>query len=216
MVRDARKEALDIVMSTRVELEKLVREIKVAQAEKAVIKKAREALNEKKELFEKELAAVEARPELAPGQIKAGAMVRIKSLARDGRIVSVRENSRVLVELPGGLRVETGCEDLSAPGEKKAKRPVNRVTWKTSESEPVSTELMIRGLEKVEALEEVDLFIDRAVLQGLDTVRIIHGIGRGILRQAVYDMLKTDPRVADIRPGEAAVGGDGVAVVRLR
>ncbi len=216
MLREAKKEALDIVMSTRVELEKLVREIKVAQAEKTVIKKARQALSEKKEIFEKELAAVEALPELAPGQIKAGAMARIKSLARDGRIVSVRENSRVLVELPGGLRVETGCEDLSAPGEKKAKKPMNKVTWKTSESEPVSTELMIRGLEKVEALEEVDLFIDRAVLQGLDTVRIIHGIGRGILRQAVYDMLKTDPRVADIRPGEAAVGGDGVAVVRLR
>ena len=75
---------------------------------------------------------------------------------------------------------------------------------------------MIRGLEKAEAMEKVDAFIDRAAMQGLVTVRIIHGIGRGILKQVVYSMLRSDPRVADVRPGEPAFGGDGVAIVKLK
>ncbi len=216
MIGDARKEALDIVTSARIEVEKLVREIKVTQAEKAVIKKAGERLRENRKRLEKELSKKEVPPELAPEEIKRGRIVRVKSLGRDGRILSVKDNSRVLVELPGGLRVETGCEDLSGPGEKTAKKSGKKVTWKTEDAEPVSTELMIRGMERAEALEEVDQFIDKAVLRGLDSVRIIHGIGRGILRQAVYDMLRDDSRVADIHPGEAAIGGDGVAVVNLR
>jgi DNA mismatch repair protein MutS2 len=75
---------------------------------------------------------------------------------------------------------------------------------------------MIRGLEKIEALEMVDHLIDRAVLQGLGSVRIIHGIGKGILKRAVYNRLRKDPRVKDIHPGEPAIGGDGVAVVELK
>ncbi len=45
---------------------------------------------------------------------------------------------------------------------------------------------------------------------------IIHGKGRGILRRAIYDMLKKDSRVNDIHPGEPARGGDGFAIVELK
>jgi DNA mismatch repair protein MutS2 len=80
----------------------------------------------------------------------------------------------------------------------------------------VSNEISIRGLEKAEALENVDAFLDKAVLQGMRTVTVIHGIGRGILKRALYDMLKKDSRVASVRPGEPARGGDGVAIVDLK
>jgi DNA mismatch repair protein MutS2 len=79
-----------------------------------------------------------------------------------------------------------------------------------------SSEISVRGLEKAEALELVDAFLDRAVLQGFRTVTVIHGIGRGILKRAIYDVLRKDPRVVSVRPGEPAHGGDGVAIVDLR
>jgi len=37
-----------------------------------------------------------------------------------------------------------------------------------------------------------------------------------ILKRAIYQTLRKDPRVADIRPGEPARGGDGVAIVDLK
>ena len=53
-------------------------------------------------------------------------------------------------------------------------------------------------------------------LHGLHSVTIIHGVGRGILKRAIYGALRKDPRVRDIHPGEPAAGGDGVAVVELK
>ena len=130
-------------------------------------------------------------------------------------MISVSESDKVFVELEGGIRVETSMQDILPIKEKKRKGNRRKVNWVAS-AEQVYPEIMIRGLERVEALEMTDHLIDRAVLQGLSSVRIIHGIGQGILKRAVYSKLRNDPRVKDIHPGEAAIGGDGVAVVELK
>jgi DNA mismatch repair protein MutS2 len=217
--REARREALDIVKATRVEMERLVRDIRTAQAERKVIARSKRELERKTELFERTIRPV--RPKGAPDPVDpdtlaSGQWVLILSLGRKGKVIEVEGASRILVELPGGMRVETKAGDLS-----KAETPEHRprkphVSYDMPYDGPVETELMIRGLERAEAMEKVDAFIDRAAIQGMGTVRIIHGIGRGILKKAVYDMLRVDPRVSDVRPGEPAFGGDGVAIVRLK
>lgn len=215
LARKARKEALDIVTATRVEMENLVREIRMSQAERETIRRSKERISRKKLEFEESLSETK-RPETVPADIKDGDWVRISSLGKLGRVLSVEDSSRVLVELTGGIRVETKVEDLEVTAEKKTKKNRGRISWTARDAGPVETELMIRGLERAEAMERVDAFIDRAVLGGLGSVTIIHGIGKGILKRAVYDMLKRDPRVEDIHPGEPALGGDGVAVVKLK
>jgi DNA mismatch repair protein MutS2 len=74
----------------------------------------------------------------------------------------------------------------------------------------------LRGLEVGDALAAVDVALDRAVLSGLNEVRIIHGIGTGALRVAVQKHLKTHPQVESQRWGEGYEGGRGVTVARLR
>jgi len=217
--QEARREALDIVKSTRVEMERLVKDIRTAQAERKVIARSKQEIKRRAEQFEKEIKPLRPKgsPQpVDPADLAAGQWVEVTSLGRKGKIMEVEGVSRILVELPGGIRVETKAGDLAKAEspEQKTKRP--RVRYDVPYNEPVDTELMIRGLERADAMEMVDAFIDKAALQGLGTVRIIHGIGRGILKQAVYDMLRNDPRVADVHPGEPAVGGDGVAIVRLR
>ena len=54
------------------------------------------------------------------------------------------------------------------------------------------------------------------MLAGLDEVRVIHGVGKGILREAVARALRLHPHVADSRLGGHGEGGRGVTVVRLR
>ena len=53
-------------------------------------------------------------------------------------------------------------------------------------------------------------------LTGLSELRIIHGIGRGVLRAAVERHLKNHPQVASSRAGQVGEGGGGVTVAKLR
>ncbi len=215
--RQAREEALEIVSSTRREMEHLIREIRTAQAEKKTIRKARSEMEERKRDFEKRISAMK-RPKggLRIEDMEEGAWYEIGSIGQKGKLLPLKGGTeRVFLELPGGLRVETSVDDLfPAEAERDEKR--RTVSWSSAGPRgDVSSELMVRGMERQDALEEVDRFIDRAVLNGLHSVTIIHGVGQGILKRAIYDALKRDPRVKGIRPGEPAAGGDGVAVVDL-
>jgi DNA mismatch repair protein MutS2 len=215
MIAKAREEALDIVTSTRRDMEKLIQEIRVTQAERATIRTAHQDVEEKKAHFEKKLLPTKPVPRLRPGELRPGMWVEIASLNKQGRIKSI-DASRVFLELDGGLRVETGVRDIYASSEVERRRTKRAVSWTMETQSPVADEISVRGLEKAEALENVDAFLDKAVLQGLRTVTVIHGIGKGILKRALYDMLKKDSRVAGVRPGDPARGGDGVAIVDLK
>jgi DNA mismatch repair protein MutS2 len=83
--------------------------------------------------------------------------------------------------------------------------------------EPVGeTEVRVRGMDRESALEEVSRFIDRAVLTGLSEVKIIHGLGTGVLAKAVREALARDPRVTSHRVGNPMEGGIGVTFARLK
>jgi DNA mismatch repair protein MutS2 len=217
LVTKARTEALEIVSSTRREMENLIREIRLAQAERPVVRRAHERVAERKREFEHKLIRRKPAPPIDVASLRPGMRVHIRSLGREGRVASIDSAARVFLELDGGLRVETGADDLARVEPRNERRAAPAASWTIeTPAAPVSDELSVRGMERAEALERVDAFLDRAVLHGLRTVVIIHGIGRGILKRAIYGMLKKDPRVADVHPGEPARGGDGVAVVELR
>jgi DNA mismatch repair protein MutS2 len=71
-------------------------------------------------------------------------------------------------------------------------------------------------MEADEAMRALDDGLDRSVVGGLSELRIIHGVGRGVLRAAVERHLRGHPQVASQRLGELHEGGRGVTVARLR
>ena len=64
--------------------------------------------------------------------------------------------------------------------------------------------------------EEVKRFIDSAVVNNLEEVTVVHGVGEGILLKAIRDYLKTDKNVKEFRRGRYGEGENGVTVVRLK
>jgi DNA mismatch repair protein MutS2 len=215
LVAKARSEALDIVSSTRRDMENIIREIKTTQAGRSAIREGHARVEEKRSQFEKKLPTKKGALRVRPEELRVGMWAEIASLGKEGRVMSI-DASRAFLELEGGLRVETSVRDLRRSTGETRGRGARKVSWTMETHAVVSSEISVRGLEKAEALERVDEFLDRAVLQGLKTVTVIHGIGKGILKRAIYDVLKKDPRVASVRPGEPAHGGDGVAIVDLR
>jgi DNA mismatch repair protein MutS2 len=79
----------------------------------------------------------------------------------------------------------------------------------------VGSELRIRRLTIDEALPRLDRYLNSAFIAGLPSVRIVHGKGTGVLRQAVHDTLTGHPLVKSFRFGDWDEGGIGVTVVEL-
>ncbi|HYG62861.1 MAG TPA: Smr/MutS family protein, partial [Thermoanaerobaculia bacterium] len=80
----------------------------------------------------------------------------------------------------------------------------------------VPKELNLIGQRVEAALEELDAYLDQALLASRKEVRVIHGHGTGRLRQAVREHLRGHPGVTAQRPGAPDEGGNGATVVVLR
>src|SRR5205814_2501198 len=101
------------------------------------------------------------------------------------------------------------------PPRKRAGDPSPSAGLRISDVAPVTAELNLIGQRVDDALDESDKFLDRALLEGKQAVRIIHGFGTGALRKAVREHLRTHPAVKSWRPGNENEGGDGATVAVL-
>ncbi len=162
--------------------------------------------------------------------VTPGQRVRLRDLGVEAEVVSgpdaegrvtLRRGSWSIQSHLGQLEPLTGDggrAEASAPGASTsppAPEPLVRAAWESPEEAP-SLEVDLRGMEVEEALQSLDLGLDRAVLGGISELRIIHGVGRGVLRAAVERHLHGHPQVASQRLGVVGEGGRGVTVVRLR
>ena len=67
-----------------------------------------------------------------------------------------------------------------------------------------------------ESIFLVDKFLDNSVLCKLESVRIVHGKGTGILGKGIQNYLKSHPHVKSFRVGTFGEGEMGVTVVELK
>ncbi|WP_045218969.1 endonuclease MutS2 [Desulfonatronum thioautotrophicum] len=126
------------------------------------------------------------------------------------------------------LKVELGGVSLWLPHQEvvpgAAQEPTTSGPAKTSartaarptQSAPVSLQLDLRGKRADEALSELAVFLDRALLRGAEQVDIIHGRGTGALRREVHQFLKEHPVVTAYDVANEDQGGDGMTVATLR
>jgi DNA mismatch repair protein MutS2 len=156
------------------------------------------------------------------GPLEVGARVRHRGLGWEGTLEKL-ERGRAEVAVKG-KRVRCRADELvpagggsstpaAAPPMRRARRPSDLAE---SEIPHVAGELKLIGRRVEPALEELDGYLDRALLAGRGEVRVVHGHGSGRLRQAVREHLRSHRAVAGFRPGQPNEGGDGATVVTLR
>jgi DNA mismatch repair protein MutS2 len=138
-----------------------------------------------------------------------------------GEVVSIDGEKAVLNV--NGRRMTVERRDLMPKGAPKgaAPKPQSRAQAEKPSSggsdvtPPISAELNLIGQRVDDALDESDKFLDRALLEGKQAVRIIHGFGTGTLRKAVREHLRKHPAVRSWRPGAENEGGDGATIAVL-
>lgn len=211
--RRATLEAEELLRNTRREIERLVRSIRENQARKDVLRQSRAKLDSMLKNVKKRR---ETQPPASPPvrSVSPGDRVAIHASGRPaGRVIEV-ENDMATVEI-NNKRIKIDVKGLyMAPLEGDS--PPNGVTYDVQVEPLTSTSLDVRGSDREQALEAVNRFVDRAVLSGVHEVRVIHGVGEGILARAIQVQLETDRRVESIRPGGPGRGGLGVTIVTLR
>ena len=80
----------------------------------------------------------------------------------------------------------------------------------------ISSEVDLRGMDTVEAICALELYLDSAMRANVSPVRIIHGKGTGVLRKAVHQELKKNKFVKSYRLGVYGEGEDGVTIAEFR
>jgi DNA mismatch repair protein MutS2 len=142
-----------------------------------------------------------------PASLHPGDAVRVVGFPGQGQVLAVREG-----------RAEVAIAGKRVWVELQACRPTTPLlaTAKVQQqASPPPQELVLLGLDREAAREELEKFLDKAMACGTRQVRIVHGHGTGTLRRLVWEVLKGFPGVASFQHPPQARGGTGVTEVEL-
>ena len=225
LMEKARSEAFSITRQAKDEADNILKELRSMEMEMASKEK-----NKKIEALRKELA--DSMGNLQPSvksmivpkvsnkeikDLKPGDEVKVITLNQDGSVVSVDKKKKEAVVQIGIMKMTLPFKALQiAPKDKKS--TVTKSTRKiiSSKSGSVKSEVDLRGMNLEEAIMEVDKYLDDACVAGLETVTIIHGVGTGVLKKGLQDVLKKNRHVKSQRPGQYGEGGMGVTIVEIK
>ncbi len=167
-----------------------------------------------------------AEPELekAEGPLQIGDTVRVLSFGQNAEVLGLSaDRSEAEVQM-GSMRFRVSVDNIERLSKRQASqeapagtRNQPAITLPRYEDLPeVAMQLNMRGWRVEQALEELDRYLNDAVMSGIASVRIVHGKGTGALRAAVREQLAHHPLVQSYTSASPQDGGDGVTIVRLR
>lgn len=152
-----------------------------------------------------------------PRRLKIGDQIQLIDVGGKGVIISeIDKKGRYQIQM-GLMKVwaeEKNLMLLNAPPKQNIGKTTRTV--KSQSSRTIKTELDLRGQTVEEAILELDLFIDNAVMSNVNIISIIHGKGTGVLRAAVQQHLKKHKNIKTFRLGAYGEGESGVTIAELK
>jgi DNA mismatch repair protein MutS2 len=215
--KEAALEKKRVVAQARKHIENLIANLH----SKADVLSAKQGIVREQQKVDDEIADIDrklARRTRKPGKpvrfddLKAGMTVYVDSLNSLGTVKRTYDSRKTVDVTVDDIDFNVGIKNVYFPGKHPEEHPVREVHARqvTPRKAFTSNELNLIGKTVEAALEDLDRFIDSALLSGFDTIRVIHGLGTGALRKAVRSHLKSHPRIQSYgdpeeRPGDKAV-----------
>ncbi len=243
ILKEARKEALDIISQSNSHVERTIKDIKQVQAEKEKTRIARLQLEEFKRRIAEEdkdeslkemkpLRPVSKKSNKDKGKkthiikktvdkdktLQAGDNVLLKGgTSTVGTIISIDEKYAVVAF--GILKTRVEVDRLERTLRKAAQERPSLTTATTNEIRErqlqFKPDIDVRGMRVDEALQAITYFIDDAIQFSYKNLRILHGTGTGALREAIRQYLNTVSEVKNYHDEHVQLGGAGITVVNL-
>ncbi|MBE3595552.1 MAG: endonuclease MutS2 [Hydrogenibacillus sp.] len=146
-----------------------------------------------------------------------GTAVQVRTYGAKGTVLEVRPDGEAVVQL-GLMKLTVPVQDLlslETQGNASSKTPGGSSGVRVHAARRATFEIDVRGMTVKEAEAAIDEAIDRALLDGLDRLVIVHGLGTGALKRGVAQFLSRHPAVLGARSGGREEGGSGVTIVEL-
>ena len=231
----------EIIIKTYQEAEKILKEtqnraenmIERMNKKKFLSKESKGPLLEQVQAISKEIQdeIVKIKPEkklIKNQNIEIGDYVLVKSLNKKGIIVSISTKSEKCKVQIDNMKMLVSIFDIEKIDklDKAAKKYSHigngfngglrgRDSFSLSKIKTFRNEISIRQLTIEEARPVLEKYLDDAYLLGVSPVYIVHGKGKGILRDEVKKMLDKIPYIKSFRTGDTKEGGIGVTVAYL-
>lgn len=222
ILENARLEARNILLEAKEEADSTISKIKKASENmnlntSKVVDEHRDNLNKRLKDVQSKLSKSAKTGSKPKFEINIGDTVLVTTISQNGTVLTPPDKDGNVLLQVGIMKVNMPIANL-APA-KQERTTVGNVSVSNSaklRSKDVSPEIHLRGMKYEDALEELDKYIDNAVMASLSIVTIVHGKGTGVLRAAVHDYLKGHPRVKSYRLGKFGEGENGVTIVELK
>ncbi len=159
---------------------------------------------------------IEQYVQATPENLKEGASVFVGTTQSNGTVISVAARKGEAEVLCGSIKFRCKIKDLQIINSNPKKQTAQvRVIQQIERNQPV-LEINVIGMNVTEAIAEVDNFIDKAVTDNLEEVKVIHGVGKGILKKAISQHLARHKNVESYRLGKYGEGETGVTFIKLK
>ncbi len=235
ILNEARAEAKKILAESNRMIEKTIKEIREAGAEKEKTRQLREDLQKythsqtpegeiksatsKAERKAREKAKKkESEPVTEAGPVAIGDAVRISGQHSVGEVTEMGAKDAmvafgsILMKVPLKKLEKINKKSIAPIAEKRRVKYDFDINEKATQFNP---NLDVRGNKAEEALVKARRFVDDAILLGYKQLKIVHGTGDGILRLALRDYLKTLSEVKRARDEHPDRGGAGCTLIEL-
>lgn len=149
-----------------------------------------------------------------------GDYVRITGTDTIGEVTEVRGKKLQIASGSLKMNIDISSTEPATPEDyRKAGgggRPQPKIDWSlTARRNKFNPEIDVRGKRTEEALQEVQEFIDTAMVIQYKNLRILHGKGNGILRQMIRQYLESTGAVKSAVDEHVERGGAGITLVEL-
>ena len=162
------------------------------------------------ELLQELTPAPTLTPPPPPPEYQPGQQVFLPALGLTGKILA--KDSRGLEVQVRQVKIRVSPEEVTPTGAEGRPQKAAGPSLVCLPPRELVQSLNVIGLRVDEALPLVDRLLDQALLNGAAQVDIIHGVGTGRLKQAVWEHLRRHGAVKDIHADE----NPGVTVVDLK
>jgi len=210
---------VDVVRDIRAEAAAIFEELKSAPRDGRSDAKARERLRDLEkyaDVASAEFQTKRAKQATPAVTLERGMAVKVEGYTQPGVVLEAPKGGQVRVQV-GPLKISADVSVVTRTSDRQpTQRRVTSTALSLQRAQTAQSEIHLRAMRAEDALQELERFVDDAVLGGLPQVRIVHGKGEGILRKMTQDFLKKNRNVERFREGEAGEGGAGVTIAYLR